>query len=98
MLDASVPAHLTYNLHHEKDIANAEIYYGTVPSIHKTYEIRPAEIADASTEARRYMGGAPSVHTHYEVYPGTVQDAVTEARRYVASVGSIHTTYEIAQK
>ena len=97
MLDASVPAHLTYNLHHEKDIANAELYYSAAPTIHTTYEIRPAEITDTSTDARLYIGAAVSAHTAYEVYPEIVQDSMIGSMLYAGGVGSIYKSMEVTQ-
>lgn len=97
MLDATVPAHLTYNLHFEKDIAGATIHYAAAPTLHVTYEIRPMEIADAQAEAQHYLGGALSTHSAYEVYPTVVQDTQTAAQHYLGGIGNIHTAYEVTQ-
>ena len=97
MLDATVPAHLTYNLHFEKDIAAATIHYAAAPTLHATYEIRPAEITDATAEARQYIGAAVSAHTTYEVYPGIVQDAAINSTLYVGGIGSIYKSIEVSQ-
>ena len=97
MLDATVPAHLTYNLHFEKDIAEATIHYTAAPTLHATYEIRPAEITDATAEARQYIGAAVSAHTTYEVYPGIVQDAAIDSTLYVGGIGSIYKSIEVTQ-
>lgn len=97
MLDATVPAHLTYNLHFEKDIAAATIHYAAAPTLHATYEIRPAEITDATAEARQYIGAAVSAHTTYEVYPGIVQDAAIDSTLYVGGIGSIYKSIEVSQ-
>ena len=97
MLDATVPAHLTYNLHFEKDIAAATIHYAAAPTLHATYEIRPAEITDATAEARQYIGAAVSAHTTYEVYPGIVQDAAIDSTLYVGGIGSIYKSVEVSQ-
>lgn len=97
MLDATVPAHLTYNLHFEKDNADATIHYAAAPTLHATYEIRPAEITDATAEARQYIGAAVSAHTTYEVYPGIVQDAAIDSTLYVGGIGSIYKSIEVSQ-
>ena len=73
------------------------IHYGAAPSLHMTYEIRPAEIADTQADAQHYLGGAPLMHTCYEVYPTVVQDAQTSVRRYIGGIGDIHTTYEVTE-
>ena len=73
------------------------LYYAAAPSIHTTYEIRPAEITDATAEARQYIGAAVSAHTIYEVYPDTVQDAVIGSTLYVGGVGSIYKSMEVTQ-
>lgn len=97
MLDATVPAHLTYNLHFEKDNADATLHYAAAPTLHATYEIRPAEITDATAEARQYIGAAVSKHTTYEVYPGIVQDAAIDSTLYVGGIGSIYKSIEVSQ-
>lgn len=96
-LEAAVPAHLMYDLHFEKDKADAVLYYAAAPSIHTTYEIRPAEITDATAEARQYIGAAVSAHTTYEVYPGIVQDAAIGSTLYAGRVGSIYKIMEVTQ-
>lgn len=96
-LEAAVPAHLMYDLHFEKDKADAILYYAAAPSIHTTYEIRPAEITDATAEARRHIGAAVSTHTAYEVYPDTVQDAVIGNMLYAGGVGNIYKVLEVTQ-
>ncbi|MFC2315633.1 MAG: putative phage tail protein [Selenomonas massiliensis] len=96
-LDAAVPAHLMYDLHFEKDKADAVLYYASAPTIHTTYEIRPAEITDATAEARRYIGVAVSTHTAYEVYPDTVRDAAIGSALYAGGVGSIYKVLEVTQ-
>ena len=96
-LDEAVPAHLMYDLHFEKDHAQSTLYYASAPSIHTTYEIRPAEITDAAAEARRYVGAAVSTHTAYEVYPDTVQDAVIGNMLYAGGVGNIYKVLEVTQ-
>ena len=73
------------------------LYYAAAPSIHTTYEIRPAEITDATAEARQYIGAAVSAHTIYEVYPDTVQDAVIGSTLYVGGVGNIYKVLEVTQ-
>ena len=77
--------------------AQNDMYYAAAPSIHTTYEIRPAEITDATAEARRYIGAAVSTHTAYEVYPDTVQDAVIGSTLYVGEVGNIYKVLEVTQ-
>ncbi len=96
-LDAAVPAHLMYDLHFEKDKADTVLYYASAPSIHTTYEIRPAEITDATVEARQYIGAAVSTHTAYEVYPDTVQDAAIGNMLYAGGVGNIYKVLEVTQ-
>ena len=96
-LEAAVPAHLMYDLHFEKDKADAILYYAAAPSIHTTYEIRPAEITDTTAEARRHIGAAVSTHTAYEVYPDTVQDAVIGNMLYAGGVGNIYKVLEVTQ-
>ena len=71
------------------------LYYASAPTIHTTYEIRPAEITDATAEARRYIGAAVSTHTAYEVYPDIARDAATDARRYIGAAVFTHTAYEV---
>lgn len=73
------------------------LYYAAAPSIHTTYEIRPAEITDAAEEARQYIGAAVSAHTIYEVYPGIVQDAAIDSTLYAGGVGSIYKSMEVTQ-
>ena len=97
MLDATVPAHLTYNLHFEKDIAEATIHYAAAPTLHATYEIRPEEITDATAEAQRYVGAAVSAHAAYEVYPVTAQDAAIGSTLYADGIGSIYKSIEVSQ-
>ena len=77
--------------------AQNDMYYAAAPSIHTTYEIRPAEITDATAEARRYIGAAVSTHTAYEVYPDTVQDAVIGSTLYAGGAGSIYKSIEVTQ-
>ena len=96
-LEAAVPAHLMYDLHFEKDKADAVLYYAAAPSIHTTYEIRPAEITDATAEARKYIGAAVSAHTAYEVYPETVRDAAIGSTLYAGGVGNIYKVLEVTQ-
>ena len=97
MLDATVPAHLTYNLHFEKDNADATIHYAAAPTLHTIYEIRPEEITDATAEAQRYVGAAVSAHTAYEVYPVTAQDAAIGSTLYADGIGSIYKSIEVSQ-
>ena len=96
-LDAAVPAHLMYDLHFEKDNAIAVIYYAAAPTTHTTYEIRPAEISDAQTNARQYIGTAVSTYTAYEVYPSIVQDAAIDSTHYAGGIGSIYKSIEVTQ-
>ena len=96
-LEAAVPAHLMYNLHFEKDKADAVLYYASAPSIHTTYEMRPAEITDATAEARQYIGAAVSAHAAYEIYPGIVQDSAIGSTHYAGGVGSIYKSMEVTQ-
>ena len=77
--------------------AQNDMYYASAPSIHTTYEIRPAEITDATAEARQYIGAAVSTHTAYEVYPVTVQDAAIGSTLYAGGVGSIYKVLEVTQ-
>ena len=97
MLDVTVPAHLTYNLHFEKDNADATLHYAAAPTLHATYEIRPAEITDATAEVRQYIGAAVSTHTVYEVYPDTARDAKASIVFYAGGVGSTHKVLEVTQ-
>lgn len=96
-LEAAVPAHLMYNLHFEKDKADAVLYYASAPTTHTTYEIRPAEITDATAEARQYIGAAVSAHAAYEIYPGIVQDSAIGSTHYAGGVGSIYKSMEVTQ-
>ncbi|MGP1575240.1 phage tail protein I [Selenomonas sp.] len=73
------------------------IHYAAAPTLHATYEIRPAEITDATGEARQYIGAAVSAHTTYEVYPGIVQDAAIDSTLYVGGIGSIYKSIEVSQ-
>ena len=77
--------------------AQNDMYYASAPSIHTTYEIRPAEITDATTEAWRYIGAAVSTHTAYEVYPDTVRDAAIGSTLYAGGVGNIYKVLEVTQ-
>ena len=77
--------------------AQNDMYYAAAPSIHTTYEIRPAEITDASTDARLYISAAVSAHTTYEIYPGIVQDAAIGSTLYVGGIGSIYKSIEVTQ-
>ena len=94
-LEAAVPAHLLYDLHFEKDHAQSTLHYAAAPSIHTTYEIRPAQITDAQTSARHYIGAAASTHTTYEVYPDTARDAKASIVFYAGGVGSTHKVLEV---
>ena len=96
-LDAAVPAHLMYDLHFEKDKADAVLYYAAAPSIYTTYEIRPAEITDATAEGERHIGAAVSTHAAYEVYPDTVRDAAIGSTLHVGGVGNIYKVLEVTQ-
>lgn len=73
------------------------LYYASAPTIHTTYEIRPAEITDAAAEARQYIGAAVSAHTTYEIYPGIVQDAAIGSTLYASGIGSIYKSIEVTQ-
>ena len=73
------------------------IHYAAAPTLHATYEIRPAEITDATAEARQYIGAAVSAHTTYEVYPGIVQDAAIDITLDVGGIGSIYKSIEVSQ-
>lgn len=73
------------------------LYYAAAPTIHTTYEIRPAEITDATAEARQYIGAAVSAHTTYEIYPGIVQDAAIGSTLHVGGIGSIYKSIEVSQ-
>lgn len=73
------------------------LYYAAAPTIHTTYEIRPAQITDAQTSARHYIGAAASTHTAYEVYPETVRDAAIDSTLYAGGVGSIYKSIEVTQ-
>ena len=77
--------------------AQNDMYYAAAPSIHTTYEIRPAEITDATAEARQYIGAAVSTHTAYEVYPDTVRDAAIGSTLHVGGIGSIYKVFEVTQ-
>lgn len=77
--------------------AQNDMYYASAPSIHTTYEIRPAEITDATAEVRRYIGAAVSTHTAYEVYPDTVRDAEIDSTLYASGIGSIYKSIEVTQ-
>lgn len=73
------------------------LHYAAAPTLHATYEIRPAEITDATAEARQYIGAAVSAHTTYEVCPGIVQDAAIDSTLYVGGIGSIYKSIEVSQ-
>ena len=77
--------------------AQNDMYYASAPTIHTTYEIRPAEITDATAEARQYIGAAVSTHAAYEVYPDTVQDAAIGSTLYASGVGNIYKVLEVTQ-
>ena len=77
--------------------AQNDMYYSSAPTTHTTYEIRPAEITDATAEARRYIGAAVSAHTAYEVYPETVRDAAIGSTLYASGIGSIYKSIEVTQ-
>ena len=96
-LEAAVPAHLMYDLHFEKDKADAVLYYAAAPSIHTTYEIHPAQIMDATADGGRHIGAAVSTHTTYEVYPCMLRDASQDGALYAGGAGSIHKVLEVTQ-
>ena len=77
--------------------AQSDMYYASAPTIHTTYEIRPAEITDATAEARQYIGAAVSAHAAYEIYPGIVQDAAIRSTLYAGGIGSIYKSIEVTQ-
>lgn len=77
--------------------AQNDMYYASAPTIHTTYEIRPAEITGATAEARQYIGAAVSAHTTYEIYPGIVQDTAIRSTLYSGGIGSIYKSIEVAQ-
>ena len=77
--------------------AQNDMYYASAPTTHTTYEIRPAEITDATAEARKYIGAAVSTHTAYEVYPDTVRDAAIGSALYAGGIGSIYKSMEVTQ-
>ena len=77
--------------------AQNDVYYASAPTIHTTYEIRPAQITDATTDARQYIGAAVSTHPAYEVYPVTVQDAAIGSTLYAGGIGSIYKSIEVTQ-
>ena len=83
-------------LRFRREVQN-DMYYASAPSIHTTYEIRPAEITDATAEARRHIGAAVSTHTAYEVYPDIVRDTATESSIYTGGIGSIYKSIEVTQ-
>ena len=88
----SVLDELTY----QRDMQDV-IHYGAAPSLHMTYEIRPAEIADAQADAQHYLGGALSTHSFYEIYPTVVQGTQTAAQHYLGGIGNTYTTYEVTE-
>lgn len=90
------PSHLQMTANVSNKLTE-ELYYASAPTIHTTYEIRPAEITDATAEARRYIGAAVSTHTAYEVYPDTVQDAAIDSTLYASGIGSIYKSIEVTQ-
>ena len=96
-LEAAVPAHLMYDLHFEKDKADAVLYYASAPTIHTTCEIHPAEITNATAEVRQYIGAAVSTHAVYEVYPETVRDAAISSTFHAGGIGSIYKSIEVTQ-
>ena len=77
--------------------AQNDMYYAGAPSIHTTYEIRPAEITDDTAEARQYIGAAVSTHAAYEVYPETVRDAAIGSTLYASGISSIYKSIEVTQ-
>ena len=93
---AIVPANLGIDLHWTRESIK-EIRIASAPTIHTTYEIRPAEITDATAEARKYIGAAVSAHTAYEVYPETVRDAAIGSTLHVGGIGSIYKSIEVTQ-
>ncbi|GAA0206113.1 phage tail protein I [Selenomonas dianae] len=74
-----------------------DMYYASAPTIHTTYEIRPAQITDAQTSARHYIGAAASTHTTYEVYPDVARDAKASIVFYAGGVGITHKVLEVTQ-
>lgn len=77
--------------------AQNDMYYASAPTIHTTYEIRPAEITDATTEAWRYIGAAVSTHAAYEVYPCMLRDASQDGALHAGGIGSIYKSIEVTQ-
>lgn len=90
------PSHLLVSLDSTAQ-TQSDLYYAAAPTLHATYEIRPAEITDATAEARQYIGAAASTHTTYEVYPDTARDAKASIVFYAGGVGSTHKVLEVTQ-
>ena len=93
-----MPAHLTYNLHFEKDIAEATIHYAAAPTLHATYEINPIAARDADATANLRAGGLPSVCTEYEVYPLSVQDTALSPHVVIGAAMALHQAHEITER
>ena len=98
MLDATVPAHLIYNLHFEKDNAEATIHYTAAPTLHTTYEINPIAARDADATANLHVGGLPSVCTEYEVYPLSVQDTALSPHVVIGAAMTLHQAHEVTER
>lgn len=67
MLDATVPAHLMYDLHFEKDNADASVFFGAAPSLHTICEVCQELVRDEAVQVQRRIGAVLSVHNVYAV-------------------------------
>ena len=73
------------------------LHYAAAPTLHTIYEIRPAEITDATADVRQYIDAAVSTHTAYEVYPDIVRDAAIGSTLYAGGICSIYKSIEVTQ-
>ena len=73
------------------------LHYAAAPALHTIYEIRPAEITDATADVRQYIDAAVSTHTAYEVYPDIVRDAAIGSTLYAGGICSIYKSIEVTQ-
>ncbi|WP_298594731.1 putative phage tail protein [uncultured Mitsuokella sp.] len=98
MLDATVPAHLTYSLHFDKDKTSTAIYYGTTLALHNRYVASPIAARDASHKVRLCAGGAMSLYKKHVASPIAARDASHKVRVAIGAAMAAHKKYEIRER
>lgn len=74
------------------------VYMGAIPNIGVRYEIRPADVHDASIGVLSYVGAVPAVGPHYEVFPHVVSDTAVSTAHYYGVMNTLHNRFEIDEK